>query len=230
MEGNDVALIKLDRACDSPLTNLDTQGSLHAWGNTFAALGWGSDSSGRLARLLQLADRLSFVAGDLCNEKRHWDGQIKNSMICAGTGKQDTMQGSPFHREIKALLIMSALIGDSGGPLLKLDRIEGNHTLGDPSSDLLVGITSFGYDWSKTSTPGVYTRIAYFRNWIDCIIANTVCAAFLVSLTPILPHCVTTTHLCFDRHGVRVIEGGRMKVQMPESSHRIQHALTFRFL
>jgi len=47
--------------------------------------------------------------------------------------------------------------GDSGGPLfLKGDTLE---------EDELVGLVSWGYDCGG-STPGVYTRISYFYDWI----------------------------------------------------------------
>lgn len=124
-------------------------------------------------------------------------------------------------------VIKSALIGDSGGPLLKLDLLDDNYTLGDPSSDLLVGITSFGYDWNDIPAPGVYTRIAFFRDWIDCIIDNTVCVSFLY-LWHHICH-LSLLCICIARHVVRVIEGGPPIAQMPQTSHRMQNALPFQF-
>jgi len=66
------------------------------------------------------------------------------------------------------------LLGDSGGPLLLLDTPQGNYTLGKPSYDLLVGITSFGEDVRHSFTPGVYTSVSYFRDWIDSIVKEKV--------------------------------------------------------
>lgn len=80
----------------------------------------------------------------------------------------------------KALFIKNVSIGDSGGPLLALDRLGGNYTPGDPSYDLLVGITSFGERSEGIVKPGVYTNISYFREWIDCITEEKVCDFLLV--------------------------------------------------
>lgn len=67
MTGYDIALIKLDRMSDSPLPDLDTQGSVHAPGNKFSALGWGRNSSGGFTELLQIAENLPFVDKRNCN-------------------------------------------------------------------------------------------------------------------------------------------------------------------
>jgi len=77
--------------------------------------------------------------------------------------------------------------------LIEPDLFEGGYTLGDASSDLLVGITSFGYASSEAFRPGVYTRIAYFRDWLDCIVDERVCdtlSQYLVDYLynpPVLP-------------------------------------------
>jgi secreted trypsin-like serine protease len=61
---------------------------------------------------------------------------IRPGMICAAALGKDTCQG------------------DSGGPMV----IAGNKTL--------VGITSWGYGCADPRYAGVYTSVAYFRNWI----------------------------------------------------------------
>ena len=48
--------------------------------------------------------------------------------------------------------------GDSGGPLVVENR--------------LVGITSWGILYCYTTHPAVYSRVAYFRQWIDQVIAQ----------------------------------------------------------
>jgi len=64
-------------------------------------------------------------------------------------------------------------LGDSGGPLLQLDYVDGDYREGKPSSDLVVGITSFGAH-SPGSAPGVYTSVGAFAHWIDKIIKGNV--------------------------------------------------------
>lgn len=96
MDGYDIALIKLDRASDSPNPDLPEQGSRYMFGSDFAALGWGVDASGSLADLLQIADKLRFVPTENCNIEEYWGSQITESMICAGFGEQDTQRGSVF--------------------------------------------------------------------------------------------------------------------------------------
>lgn len=53
--------------------------------------------------------------------------------------------------------------------MLQLDLVDDDYTLGEASSDVLVGITSFGEDPAEPFKPGVYTSVSYFRDWIDCI-------------------------------------------------------------
>jgi len=54
--------------------------------------------------------------------------------------------------------------GDSGGPLTQLDE-EGRTTL--------IGIVSGGIDCGK-GYPGWYTRVEYYKDWIQCIIDKSV--------------------------------------------------------
>jgi secreted trypsin-like serine protease len=51
---------------------------------------------------------------------------------------------------------MDACQGDSGGPLVRLNK--GKATL--------VGLVSFGPGCGLDRTPGVYTEVAYFHDWI----------------------------------------------------------------
>lgn len=59
-------------------------------------------------------------------------------MICAGNFGQDGKY---------------TCNGDSGGPM----TVNGT----------LIGITSWGYGCRRPNYPGVFTRVPYFREWID---------------------------------------------------------------
>jgi len=68
----------------------------------------------------------------------------------------------------KTLSLLSALLhfsvgrqGDSGGPM-SVERPDGKYNL--------AGIISWGIGCAKRNQPGVMTRIAYFRDWINTII------------------------------------------------------------
>ncbi|CAH0718147.1 unnamed protein product, partial [Brenthis ino] len=56
--------------------------------------------------------------------------------------------------------------GDSGAPL--------QYNLTEPNFDgnmhVIVGITSFGLGCARKDTPGIYTKISYFIDWIEAIV------------------------------------------------------------
>ncbi|XP_073985789.1 uncharacterized protein isoform X2 [Rhodnius prolixus] len=104
--------------------------------------GWGSDGSPGtgFARTLRAA-WLQILSQERCKSDDVYGSEaITESMFCAGslTGGSDSCQG------------------DSGGPLLcsKGDRFT------------LYGITSWGHGCGKKNSPGVYTKVHHFTNWI----------------------------------------------------------------
>ena len=71
----------------------------------------------------------------------------------------------------RMLGIRFSYLGDSGGPLLYADSPGGSAKKGNPRLDLIVGIVSFGNgSCGKSTQPGVYTDVGYYREWIFGII------------------------------------------------------------
>lgn len=85
---------------------------------------------------------IDVVEGDKCNAEDRWNGTVIDEiMICAAAPRK----GSCY--------------GDSGGPLI--------HKGDDASSDILLGIVSFGYICGCELFPGGYTRVSSYYDWIN---------------------------------------------------------------
>jgi secreted trypsin-like serine protease len=98
-----------------------------------------------LKRLMEV--NISVMPFDDCQVA--WDNDgisvVKKIMICAGI----------------SIGIKSACFGDSGGPLL---IVENNGT----DDDVQIGLTLFGFDdCSSKIFPNVFTRVSYYKKWID---------------------------------------------------------------
>jgi secreted trypsin-like serine protease len=106
--------------------------------------GWGATNEGGLvvSRLNELS--IPYVARETCNDPLSYNGQITESMICAGKAGRDSCQG------------------DSGGPLI----IKRN------GSAQLVGIVSWGEGCARPGKFGVYTRVPKFVSWIRSCTAS----------------------------------------------------------
>ncbi|XP_075399686.1 transmembrane protease serine 11A [Tenrec ecaudatus] len=102
----------------------------------FGALFYG----GNTLNYLQEA-RLKIISDDVCKQPHVYGNQIKIGMFCAGY-----LEG-----------IYDACKGDSGGPLVAKDL---NDTW------YLIGIVSWGTNCGQKNSPGVYTNVTYYREWI----------------------------------------------------------------
>ncbi|NWR61672.1 CTRL protease, partial [Bucorvus abyssinicus] len=105
--------------------------------------GWGRVNPNSQA----LAQRLQQVTLPLISQSqcmRYWGNRITSAMLCAGGVGASSCQG------------------DSGGPLVFLN---GNVWT-------LIGIVSFGSTDCNVRIPAIYTRVSYFRNWIDYVVAQ----------------------------------------------------------
>ena len=56
--------------------------------------------------------------------------------------------------------------GDSGGPLICRTN------LNDPYSFTLTGVVSWGFECAQVGTPGVYTRVSSYLDWIKEVVES----------------------------------------------------------
>ncbi|XP_030904402.2 transmembrane protease serine 11E-like [Melopsittacus undulatus] len=104
--------------------------------------GWGAlENDGYSVNELRQAE-IKIISTAACNRREVYGGAITPGMLCAGylKGQVDACQG------------------DSGGPLVNANS---------RGIWYLVGIVSWGDECGKRNKPGVYTRVTYYRNWIN---------------------------------------------------------------
>ncbi|NXN97037.1 TM11E protease, partial [Rhinopomastus cyanomelas] len=104
--------------------------------------GWGAlENDGSSVNQLRQAE-VKIISTAICNRRQVYGGAITPGMLCAGylEGQVDACQG------------------DSGGPLVHANS---------RGIWYLVGIVSWGDECGKANKPGVYTRVTYYRNWIN---------------------------------------------------------------
>ena len=103
--------------------------------------GWGKTSYGEdydYSEVLQEV-RLPIVTDAVCSASM---GPLHSGQICAGGEKdRDSCQG------------------DSGGPMTVSQGPHGHH--------VLVGITSYGHGCGKEGMYGIYSKISFYRDWIQ---------------------------------------------------------------
>ncbi|KAK7057018.1 CLIP domain-containing serine protease, partial [Halocaridina rubra] len=107
-------------------------------GRPGTVIGWGALAyQGPVSPVLQKVSVPVWTNQD-CDDA--YDQSIKSSMVCAGNprGGQDSCQD------------------DSGGPLMTINGGKWN----------IIGIVSFGTRCAEPGTPGVYTRVSSFLDWI----------------------------------------------------------------
>ncbi|KPP79918.1 transmembrane protease serine 2-like, partial [Scleropages formosus] len=143
-DDNDVALMKLA----GPLVMSDTirpvclpnEGLQFVPPQTCWISGWGATISGGNPSNRLNEVQVSLISRDTCNSPQVYNGQITNSMICAGD-----LDGG-----------VDACQGDSGGPLV----------VQQGPLWWLVGDTSWGLGCAWRNKPGVYGNVTYFLGWI----------------------------------------------------------------
>ncbi|XP_073821498.1 trypsin-1-like [Musca autumnalis] len=99
--------------------------------------GWGRTQSAMESRVWLRQVEVPIFNHQECSEKYKRFGGVTERMICAGY-----IEGGK-----------DACQGDSGGPLVNGDGV-------------LVGVVSWGYGCARPEYPGIYSRVAYVRDWI----------------------------------------------------------------
>ena len=145
----DICLLRLQRAatCASGIAipTLD-DGSATQVGESYTVAGWG-----KTAHLYEgsydpelLPDKLQHAQVPLHSDSTCDDllGDIDDGMLCAGNlaGGEDSC------------------LGDSGGPLFRDAE--------PPARRVQIGIVSWGFGCAEANSPGVYTRVSYYLDWI----------------------------------------------------------------
>jgi len=166
---NDIAVWKLASSSPGPVLQLATQSStsrLERLESTVKALGYGvtNTETGEASDVLMqvnvpvvpLAECQAnyYEASGGADQPLTPEEIVTGNMFCAGREGKDTCQG------------------DSGGPL----------TTGMGEKMRLVGITSWGFGCAEAGLPGVYTRAAKYRTWVNECLAGTCDSAEAISL------------------------------------------------
>ncbi|XP_017769950.1 PREDICTED: uncharacterized protein LOC108557798 [Nicrophorus vespilloides] len=154
---NDIALIELNQTAKETyyvhIACLNTDPSINPE-EGFVATGWGLlKFAGEPADHLQKV-KLNAISFEECKKyyppERKLNQSILDDMqLCAGHPNRDTCEG------------------DSGGPLQRRITFEKTSV---PQLHIVYGVTSFGKACGLSATPGVYTRVSNYIDWIESIV------------------------------------------------------------
>jgi len=143
---DDIALLELKEAVQTPPITLNQSSSCPKNGSDLTLAGWGSlEEDGSVVSMLHRVD-LPLVSNEECETALRKSNYFKNvpilsTMMCAGNGLGDS----------------DACHGDSGGPLF----------VKNGNSYVQYGLVSFGNGCAKEGFYGVYTRVSEYIDWIN---------------------------------------------------------------
>jgi len=149
----DFMLVFLDGTFENvDLVKLNSDSSIPLVSQELTTMGWGiksTDDDWPDVSDVLMSVQLSTMSNEACEASEgeidgcaiSFEGMISENMLCARAYVRDSCYG------------------DSGGPLI----IEGD----DASSDIQVGVVSWGYGCAEPDFPGVYSRISQLYGWIE---------------------------------------------------------------
>lgn len=149
----DIALIKLSKTVE--INSFVRPACLHtatqelSSSQELVATGWGVTNATTFSKSdVLLKVNLTLLNIDTCNQTYIQLAERKlkalnGGHLCTAPGKRDTCDG------------------DSGGPLQIVSNI---------GVSTVVGVTSSGISCGSTFIPGIYTKVAFFVDWIDGIV------------------------------------------------------------
>jgi secreted trypsin-like serine protease len=170
--GSDIALLRIAGRWKGPLATLQAMPVANEDEDEFFVAGYGNreeDSMGERAvsragrhlsaPSMRLAEgRVPPVSGAVCK------AQIRNLIVEYGLGEAYAdVTVSPATQICAGDGFIDSCQGDSGGPLVRYGRT------GQP---VQVGIVSWGLGCGRTESPGIYTRITAFTDWIRATVDN----------------------------------------------------------
>eukprot|EP00210_Caulerpa_lentillifera_P005042 g4815.t1 len=152
-DGHDIALIEITKRATFDIPAVVAPRHNHQSRQELGTVGWSRTNGGGVlySEGLQVITGLSLTSQEICNSNTNWNGIITESMICAQSGDSEFCTGN------------------SGSPLIELDYFGSDLSLGNPASDLVIGVESFGDGNCNNSVPTVYTDLTCFANWISCV-------------------------------------------------------------
>lgn len=117
--------------------------------------GWGNTQNAQESKEKLRAAYVPSVNQKECEAAYSSFGGITDRMICAGfkKGQVDACQGLLKLSIFSTTSLINNFPGDSGGPM----RAENK----------LVGVVSWGYQCALPNYPGVYSRVASVRDWVQ---------------------------------------------------------------
>lgn len=156
---NDIALVRFRRDAQSgpnpqqyirKIPELD-DGHHFTSSDRVIAMGWGKsknvDNDSATAQLLKV--KLAPVEQSVCRGRWGTSAAIPDAIVICAAGADGRRQ--------------STCGGDSGGPVIM-----------NPASPVLVGVVAGGKKRcdGDLTVPGVYTRVAAYRGWMDCVMTG----------------------------------------------------------